>query len=65
MLFDNREAAGAADSVAASGVAETWNRVTVAPGVELHLRADLSKPRPKEVEELLVRLETALRKGIG
>ena len=41
------------------GLAELWKRVV--PGVELHLRSDLPKPRPGEGEELLVKLETALR----
>ena len=45
----------------APGVAETWKRVVVVPGVELHLRGDLPKPKPGEVEALLVKLETALR----
>jgi len=60
-----RVAAGEGVSVDAPGVAETWKRVVVVPGVELHLRGDLPKPRPREVEELLVKLETALRKGVG
>ena len=30
-------------------------------GVELHLRGDLPKPKPGEVEELLVNLKMALR----
>ena len=47
----------------APGMAETWKRIVVVPGVELHLRGDL--PRPREMEELLVKLETALRKGLG
>jgi hypothetical protein len=42
-------------------VAETWKRVAVARGGEIKLRGDLSKPRPWEVEELLVNLEVALR----
>ena len=50
-------------SVDAPGMAETWKRIVVVPGVELHLRGDL--PRPREMEELLVKLETALRKGLG
>ena len=61
MLVDNREAVGAVDSVATSGVAETWKRIVVAPGVELHLRGDLPKPRPGEVEELLAKVESVLR----
>lgn len=49
----------------APGMAETWKRIVVVPGVELHLRGDLPKPRPREMGELLVKLETALRKGLG
>ena len=60
-----RTAAGEGVSADAPRVAEHWKRVVVVPGVELHLRGDLPKPKPKEVAELLVKLETALRKGIG
>lgn len=60
-----RVAAGEGVSVDASGVAETWKRVVVVSGVELHLRSDLPKPRPREMEELLGKLERALPKGIG
>ena len=70
MLFERTEmvtrtAAGEGVSADAPGVAETWKRVVVVPGVELHLRGDLPKPRPGEMEVLLVKLETALRKGIA
>jgi DNA-binding transcriptional MerR regulator len=60
-----RVAVGEGVSGDAPCVAETWKRVVVVPGVELHLRGDLPKPRPREMEELLGKLETALRKGIG
>ena len=43
---------------------EAWRRVQVAPGIELHVRADLLKPRPKEWKELLGKLETALRRNL-
>ena len=43
---------------------ETWRRVTVAPGIELHLGAELPKSRAGEMEELLVRLERVLRKHL-
>ena len=45
-----------------SAEAVTWNRISVVPGVELHIRADLARPRPREVNEWLARLEAALRK---
>lgn len=48
-----------------SGVPENWRRVVVVPGVELHLRDDLPKPKAGELKELLAALETALRRGIG
>lgn len=40
----------------------TWKRISVVPGVELHVRADLARPRPREMNEWLARLEAALRK---
>ena len=40
----------------------TWKRISVVPGIELHVRADLAKPRPREMNEWLARLEAALRK---
>jgi DNA-binding transcriptional MerR regulator len=40
----------------------TWERIGVVPGLELHVRADLPKPRPREMNEWLIRLEAALRK---
>lgn len=43
---------------------EIWRRVAVVPGLELHIRADLSKPRPQEMNDLLTRLETALRRAL-
>ena len=43
------------------GGAAVWKRIGVAPGVELHLRENLSKPKPSALKELLVRLESALR----
>lgn len=42
-------------------VAEEWKRIGVAPGVELHLRSDLPKPKPAELKQWLSLLETALR----
>ena len=40
---------------------ETWRRVQVMPGVELHLRNDLPALGEAELKELLVKLETTLR----
>ena len=40
---------------------ETWKRVWVMPGVELHLRNDLPALGEAELKELLVKLETTLR----
>jgi hypothetical protein len=42
--------------------AETWRRVRVAPGVELHLREDMAKPKPAEMKKLVEHLERALRR---
>jgi DNA-binding transcriptional MerR regulator len=42
--------------------AVTWKRIGVVAGVELHVRADLARPRPREMNEWLARLEAALRK---
>jgi hypothetical protein len=44
-------------------VEETWKRVRVTPGVELHMSCDLPKLKPAEVKKLLVLLEAALRKN--
>jgi hypothetical protein len=46
------------------GEVETWKRVVVATGIELHLRGDLPKPKPAEVKKLLALLETSLRKNL-
>jgi hypothetical protein len=53
-----------AQGLAASGVVETWKRVQVLPGVELHLRNDLPTLGVAELKELLARLEVLLRRGI-
>jgi DNA-binding transcriptional MerR regulator len=45
----------------ASGMVETWRRVQLMPGVELHLRDDLPKLGVAELKELIARVETALR----
>jgi DNA-binding transcriptional MerR regulator len=43
---------------------EAWHRISVVPGLELHLRADLPRPRPEEMQDWLTRLETALRRAL-
>lgn len=43
---------------------ETWRRMAIAPGIELHLRGDLPKPKTSELSEILARIETTLRKSI-
>ena len=48
----------------APGMVETWRRVQVMPGVELHLSGDLPKPKPEELKQLLERVERALRRGV-
>ena len=48
----------------APGSAETWRRVQVISGVELHVREDLQKLGAAELKELLARLETALRENL-
>jgi hypothetical protein len=45
-----------------SGGAEVWKRIGVTPGVELHLNADLPRPKPAELRRLLELLEKALRR---
>ncbi len=49
---------------AAPQAAEAWKRIVVVPGVELHLRSDLPKPRPAELKQWLALLETALRRNL-
>jgi hypothetical protein len=67
MLFEGiemvaRQSGGA--SVEAPGVVETWRRIGVATGIELHLHGDLPKLKPAEVKKLLMLLEVALRKAL-
>jgi hypothetical protein len=45
------------------GPAERWNRVRVVPGIELHVRGGLPKPKPAELKQILAQIETALRKN--
>jgi hypothetical protein len=46
------------------GEVETWKRVVVATGVELHLRGDLPKPKSAALKKLLADLEAALRRNL-
>lgn len=50
------------DHGSAAGPVERWNRVRVMPGVELHLNADLPRPKPAELRRLMELLEKALRR---
>ncbi|MEX2580599.1 MAG: MerR family transcriptional regulator [Verrucomicrobiales bacterium] len=45
----------------APGMAETWRRVQLRPGVELHVRGDLPRLRQAELRRLLERVEIALK----
>jgi DNA-binding transcriptional MerR regulator len=47
----------------APGPAETWKRVQVAPGVELHLREGMPKRKAADLKDLMERIEKALRRG--
>ena len=53
-----------AQESSASGTVETWRRVQVLPGVELHVRGDLPKLGAAERKELLARLKELLRRGL-
>jgi DNA-binding transcriptional MerR regulator len=57
------EVGGGALASSAPVPAETWKRVQVAPGVELHLSEDLKKPKAADLKDLMERIETALRRG--
>jgi len=65
LLFDGIEiVARQGGSTTPPGSVGTWKRVAVAPGIELHLHGDLTKPKPAELKQLLSLLETALRKNL-
>jgi len=53
---------GGAGSGAMPGGAETWRRVQVAPGIELHLRDDRPKLKSAELKSVLAQVETGLRR---
>ena len=56
------KSSGASDTSTPS--AETWKRIGVVPGVEIHLRGDLPKPKRADLKKWLSLLETALRKNL-
>ena len=56
-------AGGGESGSAASGTVETWRRVQVLPGVELHLHDDLKTLRATDLKNLLAALEKALRQA--
>jgi len=61
------EGTKALDPIAATVAFDTeerWIRTLLAPGIELHISCDLPKPKPAALKELLVNLETALRKNL-
>jgi DNA-binding transcriptional MerR regulator len=62
--FVARQSDPVGGSVHADKAADTWKRINVVPGVELHVRADLPKPKPAELRQWLSRLESALRKNV-
>jgi hypothetical protein len=54
--------AGGTQTAPASG--EDWKRIGVIPGIELHLRGGMPKPKPAELKQILAQIETALRKNL-
>jgi DNA-binding transcriptional MerR regulator len=69
LLFDGieivaRQAAGVGGASTAPAAGEAWKRVGIAPGIELHLRGDLRKPKPAELAQIITLLENALRKNL-
>jgi len=47
-----------------SGQGETWKRVRVVPGIELHLQSGLPRPAPEELRQWIEALERALRRNV-
>lgn len=69
LLFDGieivaRQTGGAGGTSTAPAAGEAWMRVGIAPGIELHLRGDLRKPKPAELKQILTFLENALRRNL-
>lgn len=48
----------------APGAVEMWRHIVVAPGIQILLHSELSKPRPTEVRDWLTRIEAVLRKEL-
>jgi len=42
---------------------ETWKRITITPGIELHLRSGHPKPTAAEIPQILKHIESTLRKS--
>jgi DNA-binding transcriptional MerR regulator len=59
---EENHGAKAAESLAPKA-AEIWKRIEVAPGIELNVRNDMSKPKPAELKKIMERCEWALRGG--
>lgn len=69
LLFDGieivaRQSAMVGGTQAASATGEDWKRIGVIPGIELHLRGGLPKPKPAELKQILAQIETALRQNL-
>jgi hypothetical protein len=50
--------------MAGAGPLGIWKRIPVLTCIELHVRQDLSKPKPAELRQIITALETALRKNL-
>ena len=48
------------NGAAAPGVEERWNRIGIAPGVELHMLAGMRKMEAEDLRHILERIEAAL-----
>jgi hypothetical protein len=55
---------GGVEGSASPGQAEMWKRIVVTPGAEIHLRDDLPMLRGAKLEELLLLVETVLRRNL-
>lgn len=43
---------------------ESWQRLTILPGLEFHLRNDLPRPKPAELDHWLTLIEAAIRRAV-
>ena len=69
MLFEGvemvaRDGAGEGNQECGPDAVAIWKCVRVSPGVELHMRDDLPKPKPASLKKLLADLEAALRRNL-